>query len=400
MPRKTNTRAAQGTGTVRKKKVVRNGKTYEYWEARVTVGRDPGTGKQIQHSFSGKSQKEVTQKMKAALHKIDIGLYTEPNKLTLEQWLNIWVEEYVEPSVKPSTYYAYKTIIATHFVPALGKAKFSDLNSAYIQKFCNNLTRKKGLAPKTAKNIMSVLHKSLEQAVELKYLPFNPTTAVKLPRIEKQEIKPLTEDNIAAFLKEIDKGEEFTTLFKTALFTGMREGEICGLSWDSIDFASGTITVKQQLQKHKEKGGNYYIATTKNGKIRTLTVAPYVMEILKLRRAEQSTEKMLAQKFGIWNNKWDLVFTNADGSHIIPQTVLKHFKRIAEKIDRPDARFHDLRHTYAVTSLQEGDDVKTVQQNLGHATASFTLDVYGHVSEKMKQESAARMENFIKKLNA
>ena len=84
------------------------------------------------------------------------------------------------------------------------------------------------------------------------------------------------------------------------------------------------------------------------------------------------------------------------GKHIVPHTAYKRFKSIATEVGRPDARFHDLRHTYAVTSLQEGDDVKTVQENLGHATASFTLDVYGHVSEKMKKESAMRTVLFIK----
>ncbi len=92
------------------------------------------------------------------------------------------------------------------------------------------------------------------------------------------------------------------------------------------------------------------------------------------------------------------MFTNEIGSHLCPQTVLKRFKRIAARIGNPSARFHDLRHTYAVTALQEGDDIKTVQTNLGHATASFTLDVYGHVSEKMKAESAARMEAFIQSI--
>ncbi|NLT16701.1 MAG: tyrosine-type recombinase/integrase [Clostridiales bacterium] len=92
-------------------------------------------------------------------------------------------------------------------------------------------------------------------------------------------------------------------------------------------------------------------------------------------------------------------FTNELGGHIFPQTVLQRFKKIATQIGKPNARFHDLRHTYAVTSLQEGDDIKTVQSNLGHATASFTLDAYGHVSEKMKADSAARMEACIQKMN-
>ena len=101
-----------------------------------------------------------------------------------------------------------------------------------------------------------------------------------------------------------------------------------------------------------------------------------------------------------WENPFNLVFTDRTGHFIVPQTALKHFKAIATKIGRPDARFHDLRHTYAVMALQEGDDVKTVQQNLGHATASFTLDVYGHVSEKMKLESAARMQAYFEKMQA
>ena len=99
-------------------------------------------------------------------------------------------------------------------------------------------------------------------------------------------------------------------------------------------------------------------------------------------------------------NSFNLIFTYPDGSYIPPQTVLKHFKKAVNKIGRPDARFHDLRHTYAVMSLQEGDDIKTVQENLGHATAAFTLDVYGHVSEKMKQDSADRMERVIERFKA
>lgn len=123
-----------------------------------------------------------------------------------------------------------------------------------------------------------------------------------------------------------------------------------------------------------------------------------LQEQFKEQRKEQRKEHLAA---GLtWQNEWNLCFTYPNGGYIPLQTALKHFKKIAAKIGRPDARFHDLRHTYAVTLLQEGDDIKTVQQNLGHATASFTLDVYGHVSEKMKQESAARMERFIEKIKA
>ena len=89
-----------------------------------------------------------------------------------------------------------------------------------------------------------------------------------------------------------------------------------------------------------------------------------------------------------------LVFTNEDGRYLVAKRLYLHFKKIAEEIGAPDARVHDLRHTFAVISLQNGDDVKTVQTNLGHATAAFTLDVYGHVSDRMQRESAERMERY------
>ena len=102
------------------------------------------------------------------------------------------------------------------------------------------------------------------------------------------------------------------------------------------------------------------------------------------------------------NDSWintNLVFTNKCGDRLSYRTVYDCFKRVARKMGRPDLRFHDLRHTYAVISIKNGDDIKTVQNNLGHATASFTLDVYGHVTEQMKRDSSSRMEGFIQSIS-
>jgi integrase len=141
-------------------------------------------------------------------------------------------------------------------------------------------------------------------------------------------------------------------------------------------------------ESHKYKNG-YYIASTKSGKARTITPAPFVMQTIRNERAKQAENKL---RLGpVFENKDDLVFTDETGKHLASLTVYNHFKRIAKKIEIPAARFHDLRHTYATSALYNGDDVKTVQTNLGHATASFTLDVYAHASEKMKQDSADRM---------
>ena len=375
---------AKNSGTVRQRPDGR-------WEARATVG-----GKR--RSFYGDRQSDVVKAMRAALKASDDGAYFEPTRLTVGEWLDTWLKEYAAPSLKTLSLSTYESRTRTHIKPALGKLKLSELNATHIQTLYNNLTRREGLSPKTIKNVHGILHKAISQAVKLRYIPYNPADACELPRMEKHEIKPLTETEIAVFLQEIAEGERLRDLFIVTLFTGMREGEVCGLPWDAINFRDGTITVKQQLQKGKEKGSGHFLSTTKNDKSRIITAAPYVMDVLKQVYNQQIQERYTAGM--AWSNPWNLVFTDPLGNFIPPQTVLKHFKAVSARIGRPDARFHDLRHTYAVVSLQEGDDVKTVQQNLGHATASFTLDVYGHVSEKMKQESARRMENFISKIKA
>ena len=247
------------------------------------------------------------------------------------------------------------------------------------------------LAPKTIKNIHGILHKALKQAVELGYLKVNPSDACKLPRVAKAEIKPLNEAQIGAFLQTI-KGHPLEKLFIVALFTGMRQGEVLGLTWDCIDFDRGSLLIKKQLIKERTVGGQYLLAPLKNDKMRRITPAPSVMQALQGQKRTQ--EKWRAQAGEQWENS-GLVFTNQHGRHLVHSTVYRNFKNIVKQIGIPQARFHDLRHSYAVAALRAGDDVKTVQETLGHYTAAFTLDVYGHVSEQMRWESAQRMEGFI-----
>lgn len=173
----------------------------------------------------------------------------------------------------------------------------------------------------------------------------------------------------------------------------MRQGEVLGLTWDCIDFDNQTITIRQQLQRERGGKGEYHLVSPKNGKIRRITVAPFVLSVLADEREKQNKNKKAAGS--AWNES-NLVFTNEIGKNLSAQTVYLHFKKLAASAGFPEARFHDLRHSYAVAALQAGDDIKTVQENLGHHTAAFTLDTYGHVTEQMKKESVQRMESFIK----
>ena len=386
MPRKA-TRNAQGGGTIRQRADGR-------WEARITLGRDPGTGKQVQKSIYGTTQKEVLQKMKKALVQIDEGSYTAPAKMTVRQWMETWLSEYTA-NVKPSTLTSYRQHTKNHICPALGAIKLEALTAPQVQRFCNDLQREKGLAPKTIKNIHNVLHHALEQAVKEGFLRTNPASGRHLPRIEKADIEPLERDEQRAFLAALPEDDAFSDLLKMAMFTGMRQGELLGLQWSRVDFKAGTIMIDQQLHYPREKGDAYRLASPKSGKPRVIQPAPVVMRLLEQRRKRQLEDRMRVGN--LWDDCGipDLVFTSDFGKYLNYQTVERRFHMAVEKAGIEKHRFHDLRHTYAVNSLRAGDDIKTVQENLGHYTAAFTLDQYGHVTGQMREASSARMQAFI-----
>ena len=192
------------------------------------------------------------------------------------------------------------------------------------------------------------------------------------------------------------QGHRFEPIYLTMLFAGLRRAEACGLTWEAVDLERGTIRIDKQLQNVPGHPGEYILAPTKNDKGRTITAAASVVELLKKHRAQQAGDRLRAGP--LWHDGGD-VFTDAQGNHLAPSTLYHNYKKIVASIGMPDARLHDLRHSFAVASLRAGDDIKTVQGNLGHHAAAFTLDVYGHVTEEMKQASADRMEQYIRDIS-
>lgn len=384
-------KSASGNGNIRKKTVTRNGKPYTYWEAWVTVGVDPRTGKQKQRSVSGKTQKEVAQKLRQLTVEVDKGTYQEPSKMTVGEWLDIWLDQYLG-AIKPRTADSYRTCVNIHLKAAFGVTKLTALQTSDIQALYTALLRQeKPLSAKSTRNLHGVLHKALQQAVELGYMHNNPSTPCKLPKVEKAIIRPLDGTQIRALMQAV-KRHRFEFVYLVTLFTSMREGVVLGLKWDYVDFSNGTILIGQQLQRKRGGNAEYVFMSPKNGKMRKVTPAPFVLDILRQQQARQAQWKQAAGE--IWEDS-GLVFTNEIGQNLSPLSVYKSFKVFAAQIGCPDARFHDLRHSYAVAAIQSGDDIKTVQENLGHHTAAFTLDVYGHVTDQMRQASAERMQRFI-----
>lgn len=392
----SKTRRAQGEGNIRKINITIKGKQYSYWQGRITTDAiDRKTGKHIIRSVNGKSQGEVVQK----LHRIaanQVEMTTTNGKMKLSLWLDYWTKNYLI-NVKPSTKRLYEQKIRLYINPQLGNVRLCDLTGALIQEVvteyasgaCESAPQ---ISNKTIKDTFSVLRSSLEQAVELQYILYNPMKSVKLPTVSRtaRKIYPMREDQIADYMKAI-KGHRHEELFTLALLTGMREGELLGLQWENVDLFNGTITVRQQLVRNKEKGGGYSIETTKNDRIRVLHIGMKGIKTLENQQKKIQLMKRIQGK--AWEDH-DLVFPNQTGGFLSYRTVYDCHKRIARKIGAPNTRFHDLRHTYATAAIKSGVDLKTIQEMLGHSEIDTTLNIYGHVYDSMKISSATKVESF------
>mgnify|MGYP004513937945 CR=1 FL=1 len=355
MPKKQN-RNAQGSGSIRQ---LPSGR----WQGRYTLGRDPGTGKQVQKSIYGDTQAEVRKKLAQAVAAIDEGTFIQPSKLTVGAWLDIWLKEYCG-KVKQSTRDSYDKQARVHIKPALGALKLSALSAPQIQKLYNDMQAKQ-LSAKTIRNCHGVLHKALDQALKLGYLRANPANAAVMPRLEKKhQINPFDSAQLKHFITAI-QGHPQERLLLVDVFTGMRMSEIIGLTWDCINFETGSITVYRQWQRLAHKNGEHVFARTKNDKTRTLFPAPFVMEVLKEQRREQRQTRLMAGPD--WHNEEGFVFTNEHGSPINDRTLYNQFKAVTRSIGLPDRRFHDLRHPYVKHTTKN----KSLQKQKSQAINRF-----------------------------
>ena len=406
------------------------------WEGRYTCGTNPANGKPIRKSVYGKSRPEVAEKLRAVTSAIDNGSYFEPEKITVKAWFETWLADYMA-GVKPLTVQQYTSMVNTHIIPALGAVKLAKLTTPQLQKFYNQLavdgmtTKRKNqktgkmeivkktaervnpdtgkietvyfpLSAKTIQNIHDIVSKALNTAISAGMIKENISSRCVLPKVVKKEVVPLSEEKQLQFIQAISN-HKYKNLYLVYLFCGLRESEAIGLTWDCINFKSGTMRVYRQWQRIPGDWSKFRFETLKNNKSRTITLSPFVVSILEDQQTKQRLEKLAAGEFwkgfnNLEEQKTSFVFTDKIGKPLNPAPVYENLKTIVSDIGIPDAYVHTLRHTAATNALAEGDSPKTVQENLGHHSAAFTLDVYGHVSEQMREESAQRQQAMIERM--
>ncbi|MBR5364458.1 MAG: site-specific integrase [Oscillospiraceae bacterium] len=304
---------------------------------------------------------------------------------TVADWTACWLLHYCN-ELKDSTKLEYQKTIHQHINRVLGKVMLNELSHEDVQLFINSLNMGVGienkLSPKSIKNIHGVLHSCLKTAVDFGYINANPADKIRLPKKAIPEVRHLEPDILHKFLAAIQNHPK-KALFTVSIFTGMREGEILALTWDCIRFDIGEIYLYRQLS-NKNTENEYRFTSLKNGKTRTLRPAPFIIKLLKEQYDAANPDLS------------DFVFKNAKGEHYTHSALYNAFQRVMKRLRyQQHLRFHDLRHTYAVLSLLAGDDIKTLQMNLGHYSAAFTLDVYGHRNDLMMKQSADKMERLI-----
>lgn len=397
MARSKKTRESNGNGSYRKKTITKNGKKYKFWEGRITLGYDEN-GKQIMRSVSGKTKGEVQGKIDEIKQQNRNQTLVPKSGMTVEKWMTTWGNDFLN-HVAAGTAHEYRQKVKSYIIPALGAVKLQKLTPIQVQTFVNSLSRSKpeggkGLSPKYVKDIHGVLHRALDVAMSNKLIGSNPADDCSLPRISSIPRGQYDIDNIKDFLAAIN-GQIHERYYKLLLMTGMREAEPLGLTWDCIDFRNHVIHVRKQLQRNRDTG-EYELVVPKREEIRDLPMGDELYDLLKEQKACEQEKRRICGD--CWQNK-NLVFSNSTGGYLSYRTVYDCYKRIVKKIGLPEMRVHDLRHAYAMLSLSNGDDVKTVQTNLGHKSPDFTMKVYAYSPDSVKQESGARMSDCIRELS-
>jgi integrase len=271
----------------------------------------------------------------------------------------------------------------------LGDFLLRELKPQHVQSFYVEKLNQ-GTSPRTTRLIHSVLHAALNQALKLGVVVRNVSDAASLPKIPYKEMMTLDDYEVRLLLKVAEE-TRLQVLIWVAVTTGMRMGEITGLKWGDLDWKSSNIHIQRQVQRRKGEGLVFCSPKSCSG-IRLIKLGRTTVEKLKEHRNNQHNERMRA------GEKWqdfNLIFSTPIGTPLDNSNVNKVYKKCLKKAGLPNIRFHDLRHTAATLMLQEGINPKVVQERLGHADISLTLNTYSHVLPSMQEEAAEKMDDLF-----
>jgi integrase len=369
------------------------------WRAAVSLGKD-AQGKPIRKTFTKPTRHEVQDELTDALKDQRLGLLVAPQKQTLAQFLTWWLSEVVKTSARPKTMKFYEFVSRIHLIPALGDTPIQKLTPQRIQSFLNSrLTEKskrtkRPLSARTVRHIHRTLCTALNAAVQYKIVPINAALATDPPTAPKPSVQFLSVEQARAFLAAA-ADHRLYALFATVLSLGLRLGEGLGIAWADIDLDTGRFNIHQALQRidknlYPERAGLQLVEPKGGYSNRVVTLPAVAVAAIRHHQAKQETDRVWSGSR--WNNPWDLVFTSRNGRPLDERGVLREFQDVLSLAGLPKMRLHDLRHSAVAILIAQGVNIKAISELLGHSSVAFTLQVYGHLLEETRKETADKMD--------
>ena len=363
------------------------------WRVTVELPREALTGRRRRRRFTVRgSRRDAQRALREALRERDHG-GVEPSRTTVAEWVTRWLAQRVEDqAIGALVARNYRLNIRKHIVPALGHVRLRDLRPDHVLELKEGLS--KTLAPATVGKVMGILRQSLDAAVRHHLLIHNPASVVPKPSVAvaTRERRALDEGEIAALLR-LAENTDHDVIIRFALATGARQAELLGATWASVDLERGSFVVRQTLQ-HVE--GEFRVVPPKTRRSRrTIELSDATVALLRRHRAEQQAARMALGP--AWEDR-DLVFPGPVGGYQHRRTLYGGFRRLLDESGIADSgavNFHSLRHTAASQWIRTGVDLLTVSRRLGHGSASFTMDVYGHLLSGQQRAAAEALDHLI-----
>jgi len=357
------------------------------WEAKITLN-DGGT--RLRRSFYGNSHAEVAKKLRIAQKKVDDNLPIPSERETVEGFLKKWLEETAKPNLRPRTFASYKMIVDHHLIPVLGRIRLVQLQPADVRQYVNQKVNS-GLSARSVQYHHAVLRRALNQAERDGTVARNVARLVSPPRVQRNEVHPLTPDQAKKLLGAI-AADRLAPLYACAIGLGLRQGEILGLTWNDVDLESAALSVRHTLQRYDKE---YHLDAPKTERSRrTLGLPAALVQLLRAHRNQQLEERLRAGP-GWEGEKWNLVFCTEVGRPMPGNHLTKKFQALLASLGLPRQRFHDLRHAAATYMLAQGVDLRVVMEVLGHSQIHVTANTYAHVRIDLTRAAAEHVDALL-----
>lgn len=365
------------------------------WSYQFYIGMVDGK-KRYKTKGGFQTKGEASAALRTALTDYEEKGYIEPSKLTLNEFADEWLENYIKPVRKISTYNRYVGLYNKYIRDTIGDIPLAEIKAYHIDKVL--ITNYNQVSTSTLQSVYGTINTIYNRALRLRVAKDNPCRYVDRPKREKVNYQVLDEKEIRQLYQTLDLSNKWDYQFYIAINItielGLRRGELAGLEWQDINFENHTVIIKNNLIY---TNGHTYIQTPKTEESkRTLFVSEQLLNLLKRYKLQQTENKLRYGEYYVKNifdgREYDFVMRWENGHYIHPLYYTNKITKTIKKAGiNKKIRFHDLRHTNATLLLKQGIDFKVIQNRLGHEDISTTINIYSHVDLQMQKEATNKL---------